>query len=327
MQSLAARQIDLPKAFGHKPKQKLQVDKVNKDRPAKAAAQGKKAQPYKPKTKAPQREGSDALCVANLLSHYGAHQQISCEVPCKYPHYNAISKGVTKATVIKKVHFLAPRLQLEEGIGVFLKSRLQDGQRVLGLLEVPLTSTPVSVAHRPPQPTSRQQPTEQDRMRQGTLKARERLRINSLKILQIDKTDDRITAAAKIAVDAFTSAIGASDSISEELILDTLQRAHVASDDFTLNHAKAWNTTFEFPPEALVSDRDFWHSCGKDFTLMCKTKQDRLTANKLSTERLKVVFGPTGTKVPGLLPTDFQLLLEFATVGITPIVVDDFVPE
>ena len=125
MQGLAARGIELPKAFGHKPKQKAQPDaKTPQDTRSKPAVP-RKAKPQVSKTRTPRSDTGDALCVADLLNHYGSNQQIACDVPCKYPHYNAIGKGVTKAAVIKKVQFLAPRLQLAEGTVGFLKKRIE----------------------------------------------------------------------------------------------------------------------------------------------------------------------------------------------------------
>jgi len=125
MQGLAARGIELPKAFGHKPKQKAQPDaKTPQDTRSKPAVP-RKTKPQISKTRTPRSDTGDALCVADLLNHYGSNQQIACDVPCKYPHYNAIGKGVTKAAVIKKVQFLAPRLQLAEGTVGFLKKRIE----------------------------------------------------------------------------------------------------------------------------------------------------------------------------------------------------------
>ena len=60
---------------------------------------------------------------------------------------------------------------------------------------------------------------------------------------------------------------------------------------------------------------------------MCSTKQSKLASNRLSVERIKSVFGEDGMRVPGMLPNDFNWLLEFASNGITPIVADDFQPQ
>ena len=125
LQSLKARNIELPKAYGHKgrnmqPGEKLAAAKGNKEPevPKKKKVQDKGKKP------SPQKDTGANLCVADLLNQYGSKQQIVCETPCKYPHYSAIAKGVTKAAVIKKVQFLAPRLQLTEGTVGFLKRKI-----------------------------------------------------------------------------------------------------------------------------------------------------------------------------------------------------------
>ena len=170
--------------------------------------------------------------------------------------------------------------------------------------------------------------SETDRMRRGALKAKEKLRINNLKILHFDSTDHMLVAKTKATVDAFSSALGIINQVSEADILGALQQAHIASDEYyTMAHALAWNTTFEFPPEAIAADRVLWDQCNHDFTLMCKTKQDLLASNRLSAARVIDIFGEDGTKIPGMLLSDFHLLLDFATNGITPIVAADFVPE
>jgi hypothetical protein len=129
-----------------------------------------------------------------------------------------------------------------------------------------------------------------------------------------------LVAKTKATVDAFSTALGIVGQISEADILSALQQAHIASDEYyNMTHAAAWNTTFEFPPEAIAADRMLWDQCGHDFTLMCKTKQDKLAGNRLSADRVIDIFGKDGTKIPGMLLTDFHLLLDFATNGITPI--------
>ena len=85
-----------------------------------------------------------------------------------------------------------------------------------------------------------------------------------------------------------------------------------------MEHAKQWNTTFEFPAEAIAADAALLDSCGIDFTLMCQTKQSKLAHNRISVQRVLDTFGPQGTKVPGMMFPDFELLLEFARNGITP---------
>jgi len=76
MQGLAARGIELPKAFGHKAKQKAQPDakapQDNKNKPAVP----RKAKPQVDKKRSPRSDTGDALCVADLLNHFVLNQQI-----------------------------------------------------------------------------------------------------------------------------------------------------------------------------------------------------------------------------------------------------------
>ena len=113
--------------------------------------------------------------------------------------------------------------------------------------------------------------SETERMQRGAMKAREKLRINSMKILQFDSTDKGKVAKAKMAVDEFTHSLAIKAQLSDKDILDALQQAHIASDEYyNLKHAAAWDTTFEFPPEAISADMELWKQCSRDFTLMCK---------------------------------------------------------
>ena len=165
-------------------------------------------------------------------------------------------------------------------------------------------------------------------MRTAALKAKEKIRINNLKVLHFDATDKAKIQDAKSKVDSFCSALGITGTLSEKTILDALHQAHIASDEhYNLATAAAWNTTFEFPAEAIAADKQLWDQCSQDFTLMCSTKQRKLASNRLSVERIKSVFGEDGMRVPGMLPTDFNWLLEFASNGITPILADDFQPQ
>ncbi len=126
IQSLKARNIELPKAYGHKTKHAQPAE--GKPPVAKGVKEPdvpkKKKVQDKGKKQSPQRDNGANLCVADLLNQYGAKQQIVCETPCKYPHYNSIAKGVTKVAVMKKVQLLAPRLQLTEGTVGYLKKKI-----------------------------------------------------------------------------------------------------------------------------------------------------------------------------------------------------------
>jgi len=78
--------------------------------------------------------------------------------------------------------------------------------------------------------------------------------------------------------------------------MDALKQAHIASDeysasdDYSLANAVAWNTRFEFPQSAVDEDHQLWQECCHDFTLLCKVKQGRLAANRLSVQRVKHTF-------------------------------------
>jgi hypothetical protein len=136
-------------------------------------------------------------------------------------------------------------------------------------------------------------------MRGGALKAKEKLRINNLKILHFDSTDHMLVAKTK-------ATLGIIGQMSEADILSALQQAHIASDEYyTMAHAAAWNTTFVFPPDAIAADRMLWDQYGHDFTLMCKTKQDKLAGNRLSADRVRDIFGEDGMKIPGMILSDF----------------------
>ena len=170
--------------------------------------------------------------------------------------------------------------------------------------------------------------TEEERIHQSALKSKEHKRLNNLKILRFDDTDKELVQKTKAYADAFVIALGLNGTISEDQILTALQQAHIASDGYySVEHAKQWNTTFEFPAEAIAADAALLDSCGNDFTLMCQTKQSKLAHNRISVQRVLDTFGPQGTKIPGMMLPDFELLLEFARNGITPPVGADFVPQ
>jgi hypothetical protein len=146
--------------------------------------------------------------------------------------------------------------------------------------------------------------------------------------LHFDSTDNELVQITKSFADSFIAALNLGGTISEEQILNALQQAHIASDGYyNVTHAQQWNTTFEFPPEAIAADTALLESCGNDFASMCRAKQSKLAHNRLSVRRVIDTFGPQGTRIPGMLPADFRLLLEFAQSGITPLVGQDFVPQ
>jgi hypothetical protein len=84
---------------------------------------------------------------------------------------------------------------------------------------------------------------------------------------------------------------------------------------------------FDVRVPTRAADAALLETCGNDFALMCRAKQSKLVHNRLSVRRIIETFGPLGTKIPGMLPADFVLLLEFAQNDITPPVGTDFVPQ
>ena len=113
--------------------------------------------------------------------------------------------------------------------------------------------------------------------------------------------------------------------LTKQDIMSALQAAHTAADEYyTVRHALAWNTDFVFPVEAIDNDASLFQDCGYDFAKMCRYKQSKLAHNRLSTERIFSILGPTGTKIPGVSSADFDTLVEFASHGITPIVSPSF---
>lgn len=159
-------------------------------------------------------------------------------------------------------------------------------------------------------------------------KAKEKLRINSLKLLNFDSRDEQLIHESYRQVLAFTDGLQLSYGLTAADILSALQAEHKAADEYyTVRHALAWNTDFVIPEEDIVADSKLFQQCGYDFATMCSYKQTLLANNRLSRERITSIFGPTGTKIPGVLPQDFNTLLEFAEYGIAPIVAPSFQPE
>ena len=117
--------------------------------------------------------------------------------------------------------------------------------------------------------------SETNRMQQGALKAKEKFHIKNLKIVHFDSNDHILVTRTKATADAFSSALGITGQITEVDILSALQQVHIASDKYyTLAHAAAWNTTFEFPQEAIAADRTLWDQCcSQTFTFYSSLQQ------------------------------------------------------
>lgn len=159
-------------------------------------------------------------------------------------------------------------------------------------------------------------------------KAKEKIRLNSLKLLHFDTRDIQLINDSYQQVLNFAEGLQLSLPLTTQDIMAALQAAHTAASEyFTVKHALAWNTDFVIPADAIAADSMLFRDCGYDFSAMCRYKQRRLAHNRLSAERLVAIFGSTGTKIPGVSLQDFNTLLEFATCGITPIVSPSFKPE
>ena len=162
-------------------------------------------------------------------------------------------------------------------------------------------------------------------IRHAAAKANEKIRLNSLKLLHFDSRDDQLIQDSFQQVLTFTDGLQMPSTLTKQDIMSALQAAHTAADEYyTVRHAMAWNTDFVFPVEAIAADAALFRDCGYDFATMCRHKQSKLAHNRLSTERIFSIFGPTGKAIPGVSMLDFNTLIEFATYGITPIVSPSF---
>ena len=129
-------------------------------------------------------------------------------------------------------------------------------------------------------------------------KAKEKIRLNSLKLLHFDSRDDPLIQDSFQQVLAFTDGLQMSSTLTKQDIMSALQAAHTAADEYyTVRHALAWNTDFVFPVEAIAVDAALFRDCGYDFAKMCRYKQSKLAHNRLSTERIFSIFGPTGATI------------------------------
>jgi hypothetical protein len=154
--------------------------------------------------------------------------------------------------------------------------------------------------------------SEKDRMRRGALKAKEKLCINNLKILHFDSTGHMLVTK--------------NSNGGRFIVSNGDHRSSIRSRNHQcLTATRPSNSLLNH--QCLAADRMLWDQCGHDFTLKKLAKQDKLAGNRLSADRVIDIFGEDGTKIPGMLLSDFHLLLDFATNGITPIVAEDFVPE
>jgi hypothetical protein len=128
----ATFKVHEPKPMGHKPRQGQndgRLKPVVAAPPKAVAAEGKGQQ--KKKREAKKRpivafeEGANVnVCVGDLLNHYGATEQISCKLPCRYTHYDALPAKTLKSSVIKRCLQVAEVLKLSNDTKTFLKNSI-----------------------------------------------------------------------------------------------------------------------------------------------------------------------------------------------------------
>ena len=158
-----------------------------------------------------------------------------------------------------------------------------------------------------------------DRLQLAVAKSKERLRLNSIKILHFDSRDTIVINEAFRQVQSFISGLHLTYGLTTSDIMAALQAAHQAADEhFTMRHTEAWDTTFIIPQADIDADMKLFQDFNYDFTSLCKYKQSKLASNRISPARIRSIFGNTGTKVPGVDPRDIAILLDFAANGITP---------
>ena len=94
-----------------------------------------------------------------------------------------------------------------------------------------------------------------DRLQLAVAKSKERLRLNSIKILHFDSRDDIVINAAFRQVQSFISGLHLTFGLTTSDIMTALQAAHQAADEyFTMRHTEAWDITFIIPQADIDAD-------------------------------------------------------------------------
>jgi hypothetical protein len=104
-----------PKPMGHKPKQgqhNVNLKPAVAKQPKVAADEGKVQQKKKREGKKRPAVHFDEdtnvnVCVADLLNHYGATEQVKCKTPCRYTHYHALPPKTSRGGVLKRSMIVA----------------------------------------------------------------------------------------------------------------------------------------------------------------------------------------------------------------------------
>ena len=156
------------------------------------------------------------------------------------------------------------------------------------------------------------------RLQLEVAKCKERLRLNSIKILHFDSRNTIIVNEAFRQVQSFIAELNLTYGLASSDILTALQGAHRVSDEYY-----TMDTTFVIPQVAIDADMTLFHDLNYDL----KYKQQRLASNRISPARIRLIYGAGGRKLPGVDPKDISILLDFVTNGITPPVAPSFQPQ
>ena len=93
-------------------------------------------------------------------------------------------------------------------------------------------------------------------------KAKEKIRLNSLKLLHFDTRDVQLINDSYQQVLNFAEGLHLSLSLTTQDIMAALQAAHTAASEyFTVRHALAWNTDFVIPADAIAADSMLFRDC------------------------------------------------------------------
>jgi hypothetical protein len=85
--------------------------------------------------------------------------------------------------------------------------------------------------------------------------SKEKLRIDSLRLLHFDSRDDQIIRESLQQVLTFTEGLQLSYGLTNNYILSALQAVHTAADEYYIVlHALARNTDFAIPVEAIAAN-------------------------------------------------------------------------
>jgi hypothetical protein len=129
--SQAHFKVHEPKPMGHKPKgqQDVNLKPAVVKQPNVAARevklQQKKKRERKKRPAAHVEEDAYVnVCVADLLNHYGASEQVKCKTPCRYTHYDALPSKASRSGILKRSMIVADMMKLSSETKAFLKTSI-----------------------------------------------------------------------------------------------------------------------------------------------------------------------------------------------------------